>query len=142
VHGRHEAFVEAEGIVDNLGQRGQAVSGAGRGEGMRGKYERHELIFFGSPSLHTIVIATHQQSSFPSVIPSLPPFLPPSLRSPSSVPGGIGDDLLALVCVQVHTADKHGGVVLGRGGHDHLLGTVLKVRLGRALGQVDAWRGK
>ena len=42
------------------------------------------------------------------------------------------------VAVLVHAHNEHGGVVLGGGGHDHMLGAGLDVALGLVLGQEQA----
>ena len=53
--------------------------------------------------------------------------------------GGVGHEVhVGGVLVQVHAADEHGGVVLGGGGHDDLLGTGVQVALGLLLGQEQA----
>ena len=53
--------------------------------------------------------------------------------------GGVGDELhVGGVGVQVHAAHEHGGVVLGGGGHDDLLGAGVDVSLGLLLGQEQA----
>ena len=80
VDGGHQAALDAEGLVDDLGEGRQAVGGA----------------------------------------------------------GGVGDDGLAGVGLVVHAVDEHGGVVLGGGGHDDLLGTGVDVQLGLLLLEEEA----
>ena len=78
MHGGHQAVGDAELIIQNLGDGGQAVGGAG-GVGHEGHV------------------------------------------------GGIG--------IQVDAAHEHGGVVLGGGGHDDLLGAGVDMALSLLLGQ-------
>src|SRR5699024_5662931 len=53
--------------------------------------------------------------------------------------GGVGDEIhVAGVLIQVDAAYKHGGVILGGGGHDDLLGAGVQVALGLLLGQEQA----
>ena len=53
--------------------------------------------------------------------------------------GGVGNELhVGGVLVQVDAADEHGGVVLGRAGHDDDLGAGVDVRLGLGLLEVHA----
>src|SRR5699024_7675724 len=53
--------------------------------------------------------------------------------------GGVGHEVhVGGVLVQVDAAHEHGGVILGGGGHDDLLGAGLQVSLGLLLGQEQA----
>ena len=78
--GGHQAALDAEGVVQNLGNRGEAVGGA---------------------------------------------------RS-------VGDDLLACVGLVVYAIDEHRSRVLGRSGHDDLLGTSLEVSGSEFFGEEEA----
>ncbi|SCJ36920.1 Uncharacterised protein [uncultured Clostridium sp.] len=80
MHGGHQAVLDAEGVVEDLGDGGQAVGGAG-GVGHKG---------------HAGIIG----------------------------------------CI-VDAHDEHGGVVLGRSGHNDLLGTGVDVSLGLLLGEEE-----
>src|SRR5699024_325816 len=81
VNGGHQAIGDAPVVVEDLGNGGQAVGGAGSVG-----HEGH----------------------------------------------------IAGVLIQVHAADEHGGVVLGRSGHDNLLGAGVDVALSLLLGQEQA----
>jgi hypothetical protein len=51
--------------------------------------------------------------------------------------GSVGDDVLASVGVVVYAVNEHRSSVLGRSGHDHLLGTSLQVSLSELGGEEE-----